>query len=196
MSDILAAAEYLSRHRELAVLEVLAPFAHPIVIAGAYTGATVQALRLLDPHVEIHGFEPQPWCHIYLEGLPLTLHPVALGDHDGEVSLHRIGGDQASLVDTSKDGEEPSLPVQMVEAGAYLAGLSREWSLFLFNMEGYEFTFLPYLDSRGVLANVDNLLVQFHPKVSSQPVPSPRGFGLRWERYPAWVWWQRKAVRL
>lgn len=192
MTDILEAAEYLSRHRELAVLELLAPFTAPVLLAGAYQGATARAFPYFDARMTVHGFEPQPWCHPLLADAPMTLHPVALGDHDGTVTLHRMGGDYASLVDTSKDGEEPTIEVQMVEAKAYLAAISPRWSLFVFNMEGYEYTLLPYLAQSGVLDTVDNLLVQFHPKAWNGPVPElPPNWVKRWDRFPAWVWWQQ-----
>jgi FkbM family methyltransferase len=191
MSDIVEAVEYLSRHREIAVFEILQPFEAPVMIAGAYKGDTIRALKQLDPAVIIHGFEPQPWCYEYLHNLDFILHPFALGTIAEKVTLHRLGGDYASLIDTSKDNEEPMLEVQMVEANKYLSDLSSKWSLFILNMEGYEYVLLPYMEQTGILKNVKNLLVQFHPKVITDNIPTFDGFQIRWNRYPAWIWWSR-----
>lgn len=190
MSDILAATGLLLAHKELAVLEILRPFKKPVLVAGAYKGDTIHTLQLMDPYVDIHAFEPQSYCQPFLKDLQIHLHSVALGNMNTNLLLHGKGTDFASLVDKRSLDVEM---VQMVEAKEYLKKLNvTSWSLLLFNMEGYEYTLIPYLDQAGVLDSVDNLLVQYHPKVvTNREVYHPEGFNRVWDRFPAWIWWSK-----
>lgn len=205
MSDILEAAEMLSRHKELAVLQFLAPFNGPVLVAGAYKGDTIKALRLMDTEVPIHAFEPQPWCWDHLAALRahddnLYIHQVALGGRIERVSLNRVGSDFASLLDINRQDEE-SVEVQMVEIEEYLKQIPKppeHWGLWILNMEGYEYPLLEYLTYKtSVFSKVDNLLVQCHPKVAGVSADTkvyptvPALYKLRWNNYPAWLWWSK-----
>lgn len=200
-SDIVAVTEGLVRHKEMAVVQLLAPFKHPILVAGGYKGDTVAAIRIVDPNAVIHVFEPQTWClRILVERFRgvdgIHIHPFALGDRDERVTLHRAEGDMASLVDTTRP-EQPTEKVQMIDTWRYFREKNiKAWSLMILNMEGYEYTLIPHLYHAGILYNVDELLVQCHPKVVASDTVGPAAipavpgfFHLAWSNYPAWMWW-------
>lgn len=206
MSDIVEATERLLSHKELAVLELLAPFHYPVLVAGAYHGDTIRALLAIDPAIQVYAFEPQAHCQESLARLAgeypwVRIFPLALGTSDSVVPLYGPGSDFSSLVNTDRKrlGVES---VVMFEAGRFLnsLGVSR-WSLFLLNMEAYEYVLLPYLTETGVLDTVDNLLMQHHPEMRAGQGEMGDAEGRIalsapwvsvWDRFPAWVWWSRQ----
>lgn len=73
---------------ELGILPLLTARQRVALDVGANKGAYTQALLRLTPAV--HAFEPNPAIVPWLSRLRdprLTIHPIALGDHDGEAVL-------------------------------------------------------------------------------------------------------------
>ncbi len=204
MSHLTDTAVAIQSHRELAVYQVLAPFDGPVLIAGAYKGDATRAMRVFDEHADVHAFEPQSHCWPDLEALgremPFTLHRVALGVEDAEITLHGPGTDACSILDERQPGTEQAT---MVDAATYLERINpgNRWAAWALNMEGYEYKLLPYASQYGLLDGVKNLVVQFHPGVVTDPDPTllpgglyvPKGYTVMWNRFPTWVWMARRG---
>lgn len=131
-----------------------------VVEVGGYKGRW--ALQIAERyHPRLFVFEPQIWAHevckVALGDTATVLH-YALGDADGIGTMGSYETDGCSLV---KPGEGMLFPVSVREIGAALRGLEiTTIDLMLMNIEGYEYTLLPHMLSKGILPK--RLMVQFH----------------------------------
>lgn len=131
-----------------------------IVIAGAYKGDTVEFLAKHHPDALIFAYEPQQWAFDEIEGGPnLIKYNVALGERDGVVKLHKFETD-ACYIEYVPDvwPEDSDVIADCIDARRELGRLFNI-ELFVMNMEGYEYTLIPYIIP---FVPIKRLLVQFH----------------------------------
>lgn len=139
-----------------------------VVEVGGYCGRWAKAIcELYNP--EIHVFEPQKWAFdICKESLAkyekAEVHNFALGAGklNGVMVMGEFGRDGASLLRTN-DPDQIYVQVRDSElVFSYLSISNSDIDLMLINIEGYEYTLIPYLVECGILQRVKNLMVQFH----------------------------------
>ncbi len=191
-------------HRRVSLFPLTAD--SQIWIAGAYQGIQVRFFaQTYGCH--IRGFEPQIMAvKTYLEPIDypkLTIHNFGLGDKDGTFPMTLPATDGCSFLDTNTAGPVPGplITAQMVDTARFLRlNKIKNVDLFLMNMEGYEFTLLPYLMEKKLIERFDLLMVQFHLGWDTQArygqirADLEQTHELWWEyRTPAWVVWKRKA---
>lgn len=132
-----------------------------VLEVGSYKGRwALQIARRYNPH--LYCFEPQQWaCEVtrrVLAGFEKAqVFNFGLADRDGDGVLFNAGTDGASLVQPGGEMED----IALQEATAVLNDLNiKRIDLALFNIEGYEYTLLPYLFNCGVFPL--RLMVQCH----------------------------------
>lgn len=129
-----------------------------VVEVGGYKGRW--ALQIAERyHPRLFVFEPQPWaaatCKAAL-GSNAFVQDFALGTMTGPMLMGEWETDGCSLV---KDSMEH--PVEMIEISRAFRQLTiTTIDLMLMNIEGYEYTLLPHMLSKGILPR--RLMVQFH----------------------------------
>jgi len=134
-----------------------------VVEIGGYKGRWAKRMADLY-HPQLYVFEPQPWafavCNTVLEGTGAHVYDVALGTRSEFVVLGDYGRDGASLL---KPDHADKISVGMVDAEKAFddLGLSKI-DLCLINIEGYEYTLIPYMFERGLLRRMKVIMVQFH----------------------------------
>lgn len=128
-----------------------------VVDVGGYKGRwAYQIATRYRPRLYV--FEPQPWAHATCQALlgdAATVLNYGLGDRDGMLPMGDWETDGCSFV---KPGDGVGA---LREIGAAFAELKlKRIDLMLMNIEGYEYTLLPHMLSRGILPR--RLMVQFH----------------------------------
>lgn len=129
-----------------------------VVEVGGYVGRwALQIAERYRPRLVV--FEPQPWaaevCRAVL-GDRATVVNAALGDHFGPMQMTNWETDGCSLAKPGGDRQ-----VVMVEAAQTFDQLGiTTIDLLLMNIEGYEYTLLPYLLDQGILPR--RLMIQLH----------------------------------
>jgi FkbM family methyltransferase len=142
-----------------------------VVEIGGYIGRwALQIAERYHPHLYI--FEPQPWaaqaCGDALGDAARVL-PYALGDRDGTFPMGAYETDGCSFL---RPGD---IPGTMREIGQAFKGLGLSHiDLMLMNIEGYEYTLLPYMLELGI--RPARLMVQFHPFDDVQQAATARIF--------------------
>jgi len=130
-----------------------------VVEVGGYTGRwALQIARRYWPRLFV--FEPQPWAHAVAQavlGSAATVLNYGLADHDGVMAMGNWETDGCSLVNTIRSTSEGRFceiktAFERLEIG--------EIDLMLMNIEGYEYTLLPYMLDKGILPK--RLMVQYH----------------------------------
>lgn len=130
-------------------------------------------------HPNLHVFEPQPWAYERLRyrlGAPFDrIHPYALGDRDAVLPMGDFETDGCSFVkDAAWYAAHPGQAHQRRSEGrmrdivTVLPEIMPHQryrrppliDLMLVNIEGYEFTLLPYMFAHGIWPV--RLMVQFH----------------------------------
>lgn len=134
-------------------------------IVGAYGGATARFYEeMYDP--VLHLYEPQePFAAtlatMFAANRKVTVHPYGLSDHEGAEPMALAGCDGATFLYEKGYRGALSEPCALRDIGA------ETWpdtmSLLFLNCEGSEFAILHRLLNTNRLAQVENLLVQFHP---------------------------------
>ena len=132
-----------------------------VVEVGGYTGRW--ALQIAERYgCMIEVYEPQPWaaavCAEVLRPYTATVLPWGLGVRDETLPMGEWGTDGCSFV---KDGGGEI--AQLVDATTVLPD---RIDLMLMNIEGYEYTLIPYMLDNGILPQ--RLMVQFHPFTEEQ----------------------------
>lgn len=142
------------------------PYSPHIVVAGAYKGDTVRFLLHHYPDAHIRAYEPQLWAwkHLPVDDRVDRVSAALLAMHEGKAAImHSVGTDACSLCDPLEETEntERREVFEGVDAAKELE-YYREYplSLMVLNVEGYEYTLLPYLFENGIVPV--RLLVQFH----------------------------------
>lgn len=141
-----------------------------VVVAGAYKGDTVRFLLHHHPDVLIHAYEPQLWAMNEIPDDPRVIKcPYALSTHGGPVLMHSIGTDAASM-EASLEETANSRKLDTLRSSAAALELDdMDIALMVLNVEGYEYTLLPYLLENGI--QPQRLLVQFHHYATHKAAP-------------------------
>lgn len=142
-----------------------------IVIVGAYKGRLMEyLLRLPAIHDAVHlvGYEPQEWAATQakqrLKQAPVkqnryTISPYALGtEYQTNIPMNEYGTDAASLVRQEQRPDHQGT-VSMLDAAQELASLT-PIDLLIMNIEGYEYTLLPHIES--LYPKIRRIAIQFH----------------------------------
>lgn len=129
-----------------------------VVEVGGYTGRwALQIAERYGPRLFV--FEPQTWaadiCRAVL-GKRASVYNVALGDQDATLPM---GGYETDGCSFTKPGDQLG---QMREIGSMFAQcqITDRIDVMLMNIEGYEYTLLPYMFSQGIRPRW--LMVQMH----------------------------------
>lgn len=137
-----------------------------IVVAGAWKGLYLHYFAQRFPNARVVGFEPQAEAFIGLKERifknKLTnaeVHPYGLGLANQHITIGSWGSDGASFL----SAQPPFNISELRDAQPILYDLE-PISLFVMNMEGYEYLLLPYLIGTKLLHRIDSLAIQFHPK--------------------------------
>ena len=138
-----AALEWPSLRRESIVVEV-----------GGYKGRwALQIAQKYNPRLFV--YEPQHWavevCRAVLRSYNAQVMPYGLGDRDAWLPMRNYETDGCAFADEG-DG------VGQIRDAA--RNLPTPIALMLVNIEGYEYTLLPYLLDTGQLP--ERLMVQWH----------------------------------
>lgn len=133
-----------------------------VVEVGGYKGRW--ALQIAQRYnARLFVYEPQHWavavCRAVLVGYEAQVFPFGLGDHDGWLPMRNYETDGCAFAD---EGEAKG---QIRDAAR---NLPRPIALMLVNIEGYEYTLLPYLLDKGVMP--ERLMVQWHTHAASSTV--------------------------
>jgi hypothetical protein len=149
------------------VVTAYLPLEPLICIVGSYKGKLAEFLTEQAHPLNIVCFDPQEWANKEAQQR-LSNYPEALvmgyglGVENAAVPLHHFGTDACSMVFTGNDA-----PTQLVQAGPVHEGISElintQYDLGIINIEGYEFTLLPYIMEKLAIENhFKKLAVQFH----------------------------------
>jgi FkbM family methyltransferase len=114
-------------------------------------------------HPRLYVFEPQLWAFEKLIHRLATpyVYNFGLGVEDGVFPMGRFETDGCSFVDVPED--KPSAFGTIVEISSFLKlNKVRNIDLMLMNIEGYEFTLIPYMIDMGIMKKVNYFMCQFH----------------------------------
>jgi FkbM family methyltransferase len=122
-----------------------------VIDVGAHTGEFARWSSVCFPGAAVHCFEPLPSCQTHLEKLAqsersITIHPIALGEADGKMSLQRCDFESSSSLLEMLDGHRALLPEGAgstpIEVDVRQLDSFREiltWPAFLkLDVQGYE----------------------------------------------------------
>jgi FkbM family methyltransferase len=130
---------------------VLGPGDHVVDIGANVGWFSITAASIVGERGSVHSFEPQPTvaammrASIALNGLRnVTLHECALSDHEGDMELHLLEGNQgAASLESTAAGRRTVITVPVKEAGGMLASLNLpRIRLMKIDVEGHEATVL------------------------------------------------------
>lgn len=139
-----------------------------VVVAGCFTGKVMDLLLEMYPGIYCHGFDPQQWAldrakeRLY-ESHPngeWDLHPYGLAPQDAIIQMYDWETDAASI-DPFTD-RNPEKGVFRNFAIVMNELVIPKIDLFVMNMEGAEFTLLPYLMDTGLIQYIKKLAIQWH----------------------------------
>lgn len=134
-----------------------------VVEVGGYKGRwALQIAQRYNPRLYV--YEPQHWavavCRAALTGYEAQVFPFGLGDHDGHMPMRNYETDGCAFAD---EGEYEGEYVGQLRDAA--RNLPKPIALMLVNIEGYEYTLLPYMLDKGLLPA--RLMVQWHTHAAS-----------------------------
>lgn len=150
------------------ILDFALPEHSNVVVVGAYKGLAMEALANLYPTCRIAGFEPQSWAfeeaNERLADYPnARVANIGLGVKDDLLDMGEWHTDAASFVNTGPDSRLHNAQY-IGEADKCLRDIAgfEHIDLMICNIEGYEYTLIPYLRDKGWLTRIDRLAVQWH----------------------------------
>lgn len=163
-----------------------------IIVAGAWKGLYLHYLSVRFPDVKVIGFEPQKEAFTETQKridkfkLNAEVRNYGLGIADESLMIGQAGSDGASMLSE----QSPSTIAEVRDASPVLSDLGLI-SLFVMNMEGYEYILLPYLIGRKLIRRIEALAVQFHPKYCNIDlrVPLHQHYGDCVYENPDWSYW-------
>lgn len=136
-----------------------------VVIVGAYKGITMELIDELYHPELIIGYEPQPWAfkvalEVVMAHGNMEVYNLALGDKAQLVEMGEWETDACSLVNKGPQARKHG-QAMMVPADWSLS-LINHIDLMIMNIEGYEYTLLPYMRAHDILRKTERLAVQWH----------------------------------
>lgn len=133
---------------------------------GAYKGAWACAIHDMYD-CRVYAFEPQDWAFDLLVEESYKrrrLYPFhfALGNKSHKLQMFKHGTDMCSFV-SYNDGSLPDADGYMRDIREFLhSNYIETIDLMMVNIEGYEYQFLWYLITSGVIYSINHLFVQWH----------------------------------
>lgn len=142
-----------------------------VVELGGYQGRWSKEIgRRYNP--KLYVFEPQKWAYINcveaLQEYRAQVFNFGLGMKDEELPMGRWGTDGCSFID--KNGKGGIGLVKNARSVLFEALGLNHIDLMLMNIEGFEFSLIPYLFDSGVMIEVEVFMVQFHLSFDYQNV--------------------------
>ncbi len=142
---------------------------NPILIdIGSYQGQEIE--WGLKHGYEVHAFEPNPRCRIYLEQYEdkAEINYAAAWNEDGVANLHLMfnpepGEDGVSLIATKQNvSSDRLIQVPTINTGGYLAGLDKDIEILKINAEGSEYIILESILNDFDYKRIKHWLVEDH----------------------------------
>jgi FkbM family methyltransferase len=150
--------------------------AKPVILdCGSNIGMAILFFKALYPDCEITAFEPAPWaCAAIEETLAandlrgVTLHNAALAETDGTLELFHDpkhpGSAVMSVYEDRMPGEKVSVPA--VRLSHYIGGTPIDF--LKLDVEGSELPVLRDLVASGTIAQIRQMVIEFHHHMSPQ----------------------------
>jgi FkbM family methyltransferase len=148
---------------------------------GANIGMATLFFKTLFPHAAIHAFEPSPrtfellTTNIRANNLSnVTLHNLALSDHDGEIEFFTDPTKGASMIastrpERSVQWADPALADKgkvRVKAARLSTFINREVDFLKMDIEGAEQQVLEDLASSGTLRRIRSMVIEYHHHIA------------------------------
>lgn len=156
-----------------------------VLDVGANIGQFSSAIRIILPGAHIHAFEPLQACYGDLDARsaslqPMTCHAFALGDSDGEATIHqntaaasssllRLGRRHANAFPTARVSADESIQVRTLDAIAPELALSGP-VLLKIDVQGYELHVLRGAEHTLPLVDTMILETSFSQLYEGQPL--------------------------
>jgi len=153
-------------------------------------------------HCYITIFEPQLWAVEKMKNRfagidKIDIRPYGLWLADGKYQMGNYHTDGASLV--KNDGREATIPVSMKNYYPEIFFYNHlKIGLALMNIEGAEYTLLPFIIESGAINKFNNFWCQFHPEYPDDnrhktiyEDMEESGFEKIWDFFPTAVAWKR-----
>ncbi|MHC1716305.1 MAG: FkbM family methyltransferase [Candidatus Dojkabacteria bacterium] len=146
---------------------------------GSHIGLSILYFKTKYPNSEIVAFEPNPNVfHILEENIEgngikdVILRNLALGKKDSTRKLYidstGYGAfSTASFTKNAWNGKQKTIPID-VETKQLSKFLSKDIDLLKMDIEGEELNILEELEESNKLKDVENILMEYHPKEKSQ----------------------------
>lgn len=140
-----------------------------VISAGLGEDVSFDLSLLATYGCRVHGFDPTPravaWARAHVTDQRFTLHEVALADVDGRIRFALPTAASADGVSASAVVAAPgaaSIEVPCTTLGGALAASGGRCDLLKLDIEGAEYAVLAQALEAGWLADVPQLLVEFH----------------------------------
>jgi len=169
---------------------------------GGYEGRWAQ--QIWDKfHCHITIFEPQMWAvdrmRMRFAGIEkIDIRPYGLWTEDTLKTIGRFETDGASVITDKMDG---TVKLGIGEFKDFYQEVYQfgEINLCLMNIEGAEYTLIPFFIGSGVMENFQNFWCQFHPTDADDHRAEEifkrleKTHEMIWNCYPTAVAWRRKV---
>ena len=170
---------------------------------GGFSGRWAgQMVEKYDCRMEI--FEPQEWasdqlCSRFGDNQKVMVHSWGLWVMDEIRYLNNFGTDGATIMTHSMNFEKPKQLVTLTDIFNW--GKNIAVDVCLMNIEGAEFSLIPYMIGCDIMNNFNFFWCQFHPgfvdngdeKANMIYKGMMRTHHKIWDYYPTAVAWERKA---
>ena len=176
-----------------------------ILVVGSYTGLGMELLNEMFSPSRIIGFDPQRWAldeaTIRLQARNyhnFTLFNFGLGFENATYPMGEWHTDACSFINVG-EGSRQQGTGSIRDANEVLRILKLPLiDLMVMNIEGFEFTLLPYLKATGWIDKIDRLAVQWHLGLGDEPKSyddiadcidrlEEYGMRLEYDERPAWT---------
>lgn len=138
-------------------------------------------------NIDFHLFEPNPYCHPYLETIEgnangmVKLYKAGVGTINGTVKFYGLADSEGGKLSHGgsikrehnsglyKASENETIEVEIIDFSAYLTAQSKQYRQIVVKMdiEGAEIDLLENLISSGKINLIDILYVEFHSQYQS-----------------------------
>ena len=158
-------------------------------------------------HCQIDIFEPQLWAfermlEKFKENKKIALHPYGLWVVNTTLKIYNFETDGASVVDAEANIGKPTGEGNFVDIWELCNRkmVACDVEVCLMNIEGAEFTLLPYMIGMGLMKHFQFFWCQFHPGLVAGGDERynqifrglSRSHDKLWDYYPTAVAWERK----
>lgn len=141
-----------------------------VVEIGAYKGRWAEIMSDMY-RCKLYAFEPQRWAYEIARQKLDRFHNAyvfncALGDISGDFEMGEYETDGCSFVRVGQRVGGTGRMHEITDAFDRL-GIVRV-DVMMVNVEGYEYRLIPYMAGAGMMAQIKNIMVQFHPETTDE----------------------------